>query len=154
LYRKLQMFAEIAAESRSAVQDQSLNHVGRFLERDPNEPPPPTRNSMPTAFPPAHTNGPAVFDNSSDQELQDEADRVKGMRGDPMVGEVNMFSGQRGMNEAKGAWERLRNVNRLRSGEHPAIDGAAAPAESERTKEQREFDEMLEKERLGGGDWK
>jgi len=84
------------------------------------------------------------------------------MRGGDMVGEFQFPAGQRrGMNEAKSAWEKLRNMNSPRgagAGAGAGIGGGGGmeggerlmkEKEGEREVEQREFDEMLERERQG-----
>ena len=164
------MFAQIATESRQVVQDQFAHRFDNTTNTDSDDAnrAPSQRTTIPRSFPTsnarARTPEDPGWDPAADRERRAEIAREDEMRGGEMGGEPQFPAGQRrGMNEAKSAWERLRNVSpiRGRTGQGGGGGGEAemaevAAEEGERAREQREFDEMLERERMGVGekDWK
>ena len=148
--RKLKVFAEIASESKVAMQNQALHRFDGPEPRsnDLNS----GRNTIPTNFPPASTpvrpTSDSTWDFASDQERQAEVDRVNEMGGEP----VFPAGQRRGKNEAKSAWEKLRNVSPTYSStSQSGAEDSMLVRDDKRSQEQRSFDEMLEKERMGEG---
>ena len=152
----MKVFAEIATESKAAMQKEALDRFDGSEARpsDLNT----GGNATPTNFPPTSTParppGDSTWDFASDQERQAEVDRVNEMGGEP----VFPAGQRRGKNEAKSAWEKLRNVSPTYSSTtQSGAEDLRSVRNNERSREQRDFDALLEKERMGDGEkeiWK
>ncbi len=127
-------------------------------ERPPNSDPNPStdRATIPRSFPSTSTHVDAGWDPEAAQERHDELERENEMRGSAtMGGEAQFPAGQRrGVGEAKSAWERLRTIAPKDGPGTRGMGnvGGGEGKEDERMKERREFEEMLDKERMGGGE--
>lgn len=170
--RKMKVFADIALESKKAIEEARMGGMraggaGAAGAAFPS--------SLPGRLPSKSAdNGEQTWDAEGTRERREEADREQGLRNE--VGRIEGDSGNTERNPARGiantvkqettsAWDKIRSdrpaVRAPATGYGGGIGGPAVGQsssalggsikEDERTREQREFDELLEKERQGVG---
>jgi len=162
--RKMKIFADIALESKKAIEEARMGQMrpgGGMPTSSPGRIP-----TRPTE------NGEQTWDVEGTREQRQEAEREQSLRNE--VGRIEGDSSNSERNPARGiantvkqettsAWDKIRSdrpagrsapgyagVTGSGQGTSLSMNGAE-PKEDTRTKEQREFDELLEKERQGVG---
>ncbi|ORY32619.1 hypothetical protein BCR39DRAFT_523175 [Naematelia encephala] len=149
--RKMRVFAEIARESQEKMRLESIKRVGvvNDIPRGPNGrfPPP----SSPSSSPSSST---STWEQSVDGD-RDQSQEYDGLVPDSSTldtdGDIpTPIQSQVGSKTAS-TWDKLRAASPIggAGGTRAATGASALKVEDERTREQREFDEMLEKERKG-----
>lgn len=152
--RKLKVFSEIATASKDQIIQSRTGQATASSSSDGNS-----------------DSGPAIWQVDSSSERQGELDRERDLsatygriESDSQMGsdiDRPTTPGRSGVEQGKkeldvegtigkqtqSTWERLRSRSLGRN--EPTVQAAAGRVEDERSKEQREFDEMLEKERRG-----